>query len=162
MVAVNLGSGNYYQDGWINVDLPGNGVRVDVAHDITERLPFVDGSVDRVYMGHVLEHVDYDQVVYVLEDVLRILVPGGEGCIVGPDVGNTLRLGHRNMVDVVLYGANRWGGDTHLWTSTGEAHFYAARLAGFAAKLVMPADVPDGWPVVSREPWQFAVLLAKP
>lgn len=162
MVAVNLGSGDHYQEGWVNVDLPGNGVRVDVAHDITERLPFDDGSVDRVYMGHVLEHVDFDQLVPVLGEVRRVLVPGGEGCIVGPDVGNTLRLGMNNILSIVLYGARRWDGDTHLWTSTGEAHYFAALVAGFAARLIMPEEVPDDWPVVSRAAWQFAVMLEKP
>lgn len=162
MVRLNLGSGDHYEDGWVNVDLPGNGVRVDVAHDITERLPFDDGSVDKVYLGHVLEHVDYDLVVAVLGEVRRVLVPGGDGCIVGPDVGNTLRLGMKNILNIVLYGASRWPGDEHMWTSTGEAHYFAARLAGFDARLVMPDEVPDGWPVVSRAPWQFAVLLTKP
>lgn len=159
MVRLNLGCGNYYAEGWTNLDLPGNGIRVDVAHDITEPLPFDDGTVGAVYMGHVLEHVPFDLVSVVLADVRRVLADDGAACIVGPDVGLTLRGGWHRLLDDVLYGARRWPGDTHEWTSTGEAHVLAAQVAGFSPQLVPVGDVPAEWPVVSREGWQFAVML---
>jgi SAM-dependent methyltransferase len=160
-VDLNLGCGNYYVDDWVNVDLADNGVRVDVAHDIRLPLPFDRNAADRVYMGHVLEHVPFDALVPVLAEVRRVLVSGGLACIVGPDVGLTLRDPRwSHIMDPVLYGARRWNGDTHEWTSTGEAHVLAARLAGFDPKLIDVAAVPLDWPVVSREGWQFAVMCS--
>lgn len=160
MGRLNLGCGDYYAEGWVNVDIASNGrVRPDIVHDLSAGIPFDGDRFDRVYMGHFIEHLALGQVVPILSEVRRVLRPGGEACIVGPDVGNTLRLELKTMVNVVLYGGNRWDGDRHLWTSTGEAHLFAAQVAGFTADLVDIADVPEEWPVASRAPWQFAVML---
>ncbi len=71
-------------DGWVNLDvaaLPG----VDVVHDIfTLPWPFKDGEFDALYAAHILEHVPHslpgvtkDGFVAILEEMWRILKPGG-------------------------------------------------------------------------------------
>ena len=72
---VNLGSGLRPLPDWINVDaleLPG----VDIVWNLnTFPWPFKDGSIDRMQMDNVLEHLD--DVVKVMEEIYRILVDGG-------------------------------------------------------------------------------------
>lgn len=54
---LNLGCGNDYRQGWVNVDI-GN-CRKDLHHDIEQLpLPFEDNTFTEVLMMHVLEHVD--------------------------------------------------------------------------------------------------------
>ncbi len=84
---LNVGCGRDVRpagDGWVNLDmspLPG----IDVVHDL-EVLPwpFADGEFDHVLCSHVLEHVPQrlpgyagDGLLRVLEEIHRILAPGG-------------------------------------------------------------------------------------
>ena len=152
---LNLGCGDHYVPGWVNVDSAQNDkVRPDIIHDVTTGLPFADRSAEVVYMGHLLEHLPVEHVVPMLTEVAR--VTAGPVCVVGPDVALTWQH-KRNMMEVVVNGADRWGGDRHLWGCTGEAVLFAARLAGLDATLVSVRDVDRSWPVVDRGLWQFAV-----
>lgn len=45
------------------------------------RLPFADGSFDRVLMGDVIEHLPWDMGVESLQEIMRVLVPGGHALI---------------------------------------------------------------------------------
>ena len=75
IVRLNLGCGRHdIKAGWINCDYvqhPG----VDMVFDLTKQLPFDDGTVDHIYLSHVLEHI------FTWPDTLlechRILKPGG-------------------------------------------------------------------------------------
>lgn len=74
MKKLNLGCGHDVRQGWINLDiasLPG----VDVVHDISSiPLPFSNEDFDHILCLDVLEHLEY---IPVLEDLHRILKPGG-------------------------------------------------------------------------------------
>jgi len=60
---------------WITLDFNGT---ADMVHDLTQPLPFPDGSVDRVYSSHVLEHFTYPgQLLPLLRECHRVLKPGG-------------------------------------------------------------------------------------
>jgi predicted SAM-dependent methyltransferase len=60
---------------WVTLDLNGT---ADIVHDLTKPLPFPDGSVDRVYSSHVLEHFTYPgQLLPLLRECHRVLRPGG-------------------------------------------------------------------------------------
>jgi predicted SAM-dependent methyltransferase len=60
---------------WVTLDLNGN---ADINHDLSRPLPFPDGSVDRVYSSHVLEHFTYPRpLLDLLREAHRILKPGG-------------------------------------------------------------------------------------
>lgn len=78
-VRLNLGCGDKILEGFVNVDLAGNwsGRPPDVVADITQRLPFDDGSVDEVHAYHVLEHLDRWKAPDCLRDWVRVLRPGG-------------------------------------------------------------------------------------
>lgn len=54
--------------------------------DINRGLPFTDASVEVVYSSHMLEHIPRSQVETFLEDVYRILKPGGILRLALPDL----------------------------------------------------------------------------
>lgn len=59
---------------------------VDVLHDARNLpLPFVRGQFTLVYMSHVLEHIPWTQTVSFLQEIHRILEPGGVVEIWVPD-----------------------------------------------------------------------------
>lgn len=85
MNLVNLGCGSTYREGWINLDLepPAPEVR---KWDLRRGIPLAPGSVDAVYMSHVLEHLSRSDAKAVLLDALRVLRSGGVIRVVVPDL----------------------------------------------------------------------------
>lgn len=77
---LNLGCGPKHLPGFVNVDLPGNwsGKEPDVAADVTQPLPFDDGSADEIHAYHVIEHLERFHVERVIDDWVRVLKPGGK------------------------------------------------------------------------------------
>jgi SAM-dependent methyltransferase len=161
---LNVGCGEFRQDGWVNIDVTRNdSVQPDIIAHATD-LPFEDGSVARVYMGHVLEHLTKDNAIVALREVRRVLEPGGRLCVVGPDIELAL---HLFPTDTKLHaeiraGGGRWPGDAHLWDSTGQETACLAIQSGWM--MTEPCQiqhVPPEWPVVSRVGWQFGMLATK-
>jgi SAM-dependent methyltransferase len=72
---LNLGCGEDFKDGFINVDFHSH-VRIDVQHDLNAfPYPFDDSSFDHVFASHILEHLD--RPFLVMKELHRILKPGG-------------------------------------------------------------------------------------
>jgi SAM-dependent methyltransferase len=83
---VNLGCGNNKQPGEIGVDII-DGPCVDVVADLNiYPMPFDDNSVDIVRSSHCFEHLD--NLVALMEDIHRILKPGGLLEFTVPHVSN--------------------------------------------------------------------------
>jgi len=71
---LNIGCGNDYRQGWVNVDT-GN-CRKDLHHDIESLpLPFADNTFDEVLMMHVLEHVERKHFPDFMRELHRICRP---------------------------------------------------------------------------------------
>lgn len=169
---INVGCGPHLADRpWINVDLLGAEVPADIYAVPGDRLPFDDGCAAAVYAGHVLEHVPWDDVGGWLADVARVLAPGGRLCVVGPDVFRAIRAWHEGaepweLVESVLEhdrpqeDLGAWAGARHSWNCTEARVAAALRAAGFVHIQALPIDGHelDGWPIVSRSPWQCAVV----
>jgi SAM-dependent methyltransferase len=80
---LQFGCGDKRKAGWVNIDLRRG---ADVALDLRRPLPFADGSCDRIYSEHFLEHIDYPQpALSLLGECLRVLAPGGEFSVGVPD-----------------------------------------------------------------------------
>ena len=79
---LNLGCGMTRLDGFMGVDrIPADSV--DVVHDLDQfPYPWPDSSVEEILMDNTLEHLD--DVVAVIEELHRILVPGGRAIIIVP------------------------------------------------------------------------------
>jgi len=76
MRKLNLGCGKDIKPGWINIDIKDYGQ--EIVRDITRGLPFDDNSVDEIYSCHFFEHLNGDDVRWVLEECYRVLKPGAE------------------------------------------------------------------------------------
>lgn len=165
-LSVNLGCGDRYVDGWVNVDW-GTPHKVDERVDLTGELPWDEGSISRVYAGHLFEHLERDDCVSLVKRVLRCADPAG--CVfvaVGPDCDVTRAQVSAGTFDYgwgtpeeIYHGAGRWAGDVHLWETTGPLVARVFRDAGWPVVHTLTiAQLEGGWPVADRGPtWQYAV-----
>jgi SAM-dependent methyltransferase len=71
-IRLNLGCGNDRRDGYINVDILGGDLQVDLRKF---PWPWMDNYADEVLMINVLEHMPDTQAA--VEEVRRVLKPGG-------------------------------------------------------------------------------------
>lgn len=75
IVRVNLGCGEDYKEGWINVDY-NKKVKADIYSDFLKKLPFKDNSVDFIYAKNIFEHVP--NPLDFLFEIKRVLKKGGK------------------------------------------------------------------------------------
>lgn len=53
--------------------------QTDYVFDITkDRFPFDDESVDELYCGDVIEHITYAEMIHMMNESWRILIPKGK------------------------------------------------------------------------------------
>lgn len=72
-IAINLGSGWWKREGWVNVDIsPVHGP--ELICDISEGLPLADDSVDAVLAEHLFEHLP--DTVLVMNEIWRVCKHG--------------------------------------------------------------------------------------
>jgi len=89
---INLGCGNNYLEGYVNVDFNSK-YKTDILADLEYKLPFEDNSVDEVYCSHVLEHLR--NFLSVLKEIERITKVGALVHIRVPHFSNGL--GHGDL-----------------------------------------------------------------
>ncbi|HVE78194.1 MAG TPA: methyltransferase domain-containing protein [Gemmatimonadaceae bacterium] len=87
---LNVGSGHRPLPGFVNIDI-NLARRPDMWLDVRNGLPFEDGTVDRIYSCHVLEHFYYDELTGVLRDFHRVLRPGGGMRLLVPSMEEAAR-----------------------------------------------------------------------
>lgn len=85
---LQIGSGGSPLPGWLNSDLLGS----DVYVDLIRPLPFPDGSFSYVYGEHVIEHVSEAAGLRLLRELHRVLHPGGVLRLATPDLKQAIRL----------------------------------------------------------------------
>lgn len=155
---INVGCGDFRAEGYVNIDITSveGGPQPDIVASALD-LPFTKGSVERIYAGHVLEHLAYEDVSKALAEFKRVLKKDGLLMVVGPDADRA-RTQFPEMLDKILYGDSRWPGDTHLWPSTESATLNLILAAGWSA-MPIPITSPalNDWPLVSDIGWQFAI-----
>ena len=105
---VYIGSGKHHLDGWLHVDrhpFP----NTDIVADISKGLPFKDSSVSRIYSQDFCEHLPPESKIDVINEIWRVLKPGGTMEHVIPQAGSQ----------------NDFGSPTHLshWTQQQFEHF---------------------------------------
>lgn len=72
MKKLNLGCGNDYRKGWINVDF-NKKVKADVYCDFNKNLPFKDNTFDYILLDNVLEHI-WEHLKFI-DEIWRISKP---------------------------------------------------------------------------------------
>lgn len=171
---MNAGSGRHYLDGWVNADVDDT-CRADLHTDLAD-IPLGDGTVERVFAAHLLEHLEFrKQLPRVLGEFRRVLAPGGQLCVVGPDIERAVLLGETPAVLQAIvawpetFNIGRWAQKTppagHAWTATGPLVEDALEQAGFtwtaySGRLGELASL--GWPLDNLALWQNGYLASSP
>jgi len=88
-VRLNVGCGEFHLDGWCNMD-------EDPAcePDWTVRVPPIPlgrSTVDEIWAGHFLEHLERYEANAFLAECYRVLVPGGRVGVMVPDTLEVMR-----------------------------------------------------------------------
>jgi SAM-dependent methyltransferase len=73
---LNWGCGRHPAPGWINSDRK-QALGIDISCDIRDGLPLPDGGLDYIVSIHALPEVAYPDLVPVLGELRRVLLPGG-------------------------------------------------------------------------------------
>jgi SAM-dependent methyltransferase len=106
-----------------------------IHHELEVGLPFADASVDFIFCSHVLEHFFRPDGDRLLEEIHRVLRPGGTARICVPDLAHAIALyGQGRKTDALDYffvdspaGYYR----QHRWMYDEELLLEALRRAGF-------------------------------
>lgn len=88
---INLGSGHWKFEGWVNVDLDRDS-RPDVCADLAAGLPFREASARLMHSEDFLDQLELDRARAFLAECHRILVPGGVLRLLVPDLERMARL----------------------------------------------------------------------
>ena len=76
MKKLDLGSGGRRIAGYWSVDKDA-AANPDILHDIEERFPFDDNSIDDIRAHHILEHIRTEKKTFIMYEIWRVLKPGG-------------------------------------------------------------------------------------
>ena len=98
---MNWGSGEHADHGWINSDLK-EGPGVDISCDIRDGLPLDTASLDYIVSHHALPEIPLTDIVGVLEELRRVLKPGGVLRLGLPDLDKGIRAYLENDRDYFL------------------------------------------------------------
>ena len=121
MIKLNLGCGETYLAGYLNVDNR-LGPGVDLICDVFNKLPFEDNSVESILAAHILEHVSHSKSKIVLEEWYRVLKPGGNIRIRVPNLTYLgLKVALKNLFNLrkdeeirIIYGGQDYEGNAHF------------------------------------------------
>lgn len=93
LIKLNLGSFRVmFHYGWVNIDvLDLNSWAQTYGYifrqwDLSKGIPYPDGSVDLVYVSHLLEHFDFEGGFKLVSEIRRVLRPDGVLRISTPDL----------------------------------------------------------------------------
>lgn len=73
---LNLGCGEYPEHGYVNID-SNPAVPAEVTRDLRRGLPFSNSIAEEVRAYHFLEHLGPEDLLFVMDEVYRVLLPGG-------------------------------------------------------------------------------------
>ena len=104
---LDLGCGMNKRQGFLGVDaIDFDGV--DCVADLTKPWPWPDSSVEEAHCSHTLEHFFGLQRVHVMNELWRVLIPGGKCTIIVPHFAS----------------CRAFGDFTHKWPPVSEFFFY--------------------------------------
>ena len=91
---LQLGAGSNGLSGWLNSEafVPSSFTHsLKIASDyifldVCQPFPFEDNSLDYIFHEHVIEHINYHQGQFMLQECFRVLKPGGRIRIATPDL----------------------------------------------------------------------------
>ncbi len=139
-IRLNIGSGGDYRSGWVNIDAVA-ACQPDIVQDIRNKLPFADSSVDEILAQDILEHLTAQELPKVLEEMSRVLKPGGQvtARVPNPDAIIGEFADDREVRNQFLYG------------NTAETGVFGAHKQGFTEITLTAAFLSQGLELLSLE-----------
>lgn len=83
---INLGSGHWKFNDWVNVDID-LASKPDLVANLAANLPFADGAARLLHTEDFIDQLELDQAADFLSECHRILAPGGVLRVLTPDLG---------------------------------------------------------------------------
>jgi predicted SAM-dependent methyltransferase len=127
-IKINLGSGHWKLEGWVNVDIDRES-DPDVCADLAGGLPFASGVAQLMHTEDFIDQLELEQAAEFLRECHRILAPGGVLRVLTPDM--------RQLADLYLNDPERLNA---MWTefvgvplvleTAGEVFNLGMRFAG--------------------------------
>lgn len=106
LLRLDLGCGKRPQEGYEGVDSRDFGQQHKV--DLTKPWPWKDNSVEAVHCSHFVEHLTGPERIHFVNELYRVLIPGGKAQIVTPHWASM----------------RAYGDLTHQWPPVSEFWFY--------------------------------------
>jgi len=112
---LQLGAGSALLSGWINtdIDLDGNSSYLDV----TKPFPFDDDTFRYVFCEHLIEHLSYQEGLFMLRECRRVLRSGGILRVATPDLAQLLGLFNNKLSQIqrryIKYLTDNYAPDTN-------------------------------------------------
>lgn len=104
-IKLNLGCGLRKMDGYVNIDNR-ESMNPDLCVDVTNGLPFESCTVDEVRAFDFLEHIQIGKVVPLIEEIYRVLKPGGKFVSLTPSTDG--RGAFQDPTHVSFWNKNSW------------------------------------------------------
>lgn len=133
---LNLGAGEHWLDGYINVDLSAGNENVDLG---LFPWPYADCTAESIMASHILEHFSKAEARAFLAECYRILQPGGSLHVAVPDMDIFIacKLGNdwTAVYDYFWKDFNNFFGGDERETRPGMRHKYMYNEETLAAML---------------------------
>lgn len=117
---LNLGCGASKIPGYLNVDVE-DSCKPDLVHDFTKApLPFESGVVDEVLLFHTIEHISKKYHSTIVNEIHRVLRPGGQFFCSFPEFRKCFANWERNaggqkeFWEATLFGRQLYPSDFHV------------------------------------------------
>ena len=88
---INLGSGHWKFDGWVNVDIDHDS-QPDVVANLAAELPFADGAARLMHTEDFIDQLELEKAAAFLRECHRVLAPGGILRVLTPDMQKLAQL----------------------------------------------------------------------
>ncbi|HEY5774539.1 MAG TPA: hypothetical protein VIS57_00500 [Xanthomonadales bacterium] len=90
-VKINLGSGHWKLEDWVNVDIDRES-QPDVCANLAGGLPFANGVARLMHTEDFIDQLELEQAAEFLRECHRILIPGGVLRVLTPDMRKLAQL----------------------------------------------------------------------
>jgi hypothetical protein len=137
LLKLDFGCGPNKREGFLGVDSRAFDGKVDIVHDLTTPWPWGSSSVEEAHSSHFVEHLTAPQRIHFVNELYRVLVPGGKATIVAPHWAS----------------CRAYGDLTHQWPPVSEFWFY------YLSKNWRAANAPhnDGYTCDFEVTWGYSL-----
>lgn len=111
---LNLGCGNDYLEGWLNIDISVKS-KADLVYDLSKGIPLADNSVIQIKAQHFLEHIQ--DIIYMMNEIWRVCINGAKVYIEVPHQSSLMAFAdptHKRIFNEESFKYFYSGGD-HYW-----------------------------------------------